>query len=89
MHSPKDSNQICYYAQAFAISAVVAELALGIFFPPSIVVHVAVQGIVLSASLIGNANSIKKGGVKVHLGLTNAGLKTSVSLFHEAKFLST
>jgi hypothetical protein len=77
MHSTKDSNHLCYYAQALAISAVIAELALGILFPPSIGVHIAVQGIVLTASLIGNANSIKKGLVKVHLGLTNAGLKTS------------
>lgn len=58
---PKDASELCRSAQMLATTAVIAELALNLFFPPSIVIRVAVQGTVITASLLGNMNSIRKG----------------------------
>lgn len=71
----KDASQVCHYAQMLAAAAVVLELALSIIFPPSLIIHVAVQGIVISASLLGNMNAIKKGIIKLQEGLSDSTLK--------------
>lgn len=74
---PKGITPICYYAQLLAASATAMELAVSVLFPPSLAIHLAVQGLVISASLLGNMNTIKKGVVKLREGLSESTLRTS------------